>query len=555
MTYNRPKRLFSIPVVAAFGCAGMLVVAAAGPVVVENGSFTEKKTGAQFFPVGFNYVDLRTNEVGNVFHDTFNPNRYDSAIASTNLAEIAAGGFNTVRVFIETRVGPSGVALTSTSTELSPGYMLAVADFLEQAHTHGIYVLITFESFPWTTRYAAYVYDVPNIEWNNTGYLNPGHIAAKRLYMADFIQKLTELVPDRMVDTVFAFDPQNEACHYLSAPPFSLSSGTVTPANGITYDLSSTSNKVQLADEMAVYWTDQMAEEIHLQAPGALVDINVFTYHAVGRSIGDFSLYGTTNAYDWRDRYPFRPEALAASDADLMDIHFYTGNSTDLQNDLASIEFDEVTTAWNAVGRPMIVGEFGAFKSAFPVLSGAALWKRAETDVFAAKGFQGWLYWTYDIDPQEQLWNAKSDSGEIFDAMVEAAKANYFGYPAPADDSDGDGMPDNWEAIHFLWSLSQGAEDDFDSDGMLNRAEYLAGTLPNDSGSKFVIVDKQINGPDVQIEWSTVSGKTYQLMRTESLSEPCWSAVGAPTAGTGSTVFNSIPDTADQAFYKVRVNR
>jgi len=262
-----------------------------GPVVVETGGFTEKKTGAQFFPVGFNYVDLRTNDVGNVFHDTFNPNRYDSATVSFNLAEIAAAGFNTVRVFTETAVGASGVALSPTDSELSPEYMQSVADFLEQAHAHGIYVVITFEGFPWTTRYAAYVDSVPNVEWMNPGYLNPGYIAAKRVYMRDFIQSLRQLAPDRLVDTVLAFDPQNECCHYLSAPPFSLSSGTVTPANGITYDLAT--DKVQLADDMAVYWTDQMAEEIHMQAPGVLVDANVFTYDAVWRSIGDFSLYGT----------------------------------------------------------------------------------------------------------------------------------------------------------------------------------------------------------------------------------------------------------------------
>ena len=550
MTFKKPKRLFFLPV-AVFGCAGILAVATAGPVVVENGGFTDKKTGAQFFPVGFNYVDLRTNDDVDVFHDTYNPNRYDSATASAKLSEIAAGGFNTVRVFTETKVGPSGVALTSSDTELSPGYMQSVADFLEQARAHGIYVLITFESFPWTTRYAAYVDSVPNVEWMNTGYLNPGHIAAKRLYMADFIQKLYELAPDRMADTVMAFDPQNEVCHYLSAPPFSLSSGSVTPANGITYDLAT--DKVQLADEMAVYWTDQMAEEIHLQAPGALVDINVFTYHAVGRSIGDFSLYGTTNAYDWRDRYPFRPEALAASGADLLDLHFYTGNATDLQNDLNSIEFSATSNAWNAVGKPMIVGEFGAFKFAFPVLSGAALWKRAETDIYAANGFQGWLYWTYDSDPQEQLWNAKSGSGEIFDAMEEGAKVNYFGYPTPADDSDGDDLPDSWEISSF-WTLAHGANDDPDGDGIANRAEYLAGTHPNLSTSKFEIVGGQADGTDVWVQWSTVSGKTYQLMRTESLADPCWSAVDDPVDGTGSPVSRTVSDGANQGFYKVRVN-
>ena len=534
------------------GCMGLLAASAiGGPVAVENGGFTVRETGAQFFPVGFNYIDLRTNEVGTLLHDTFSPNRYDDATVSSNLAEIAAAGFNTVRVFIDSGVGTNGVVLTAMDTELSPGYMQSLAGFLEQAHAHGIYVVITFNVFPATVRYYALGDTVANVEGLNIAYLNPGYIAAKRLYMRDFIQALDQLASDRVADTVFAFDPQNEATHYIDNPPFVLSSGTVTPANGVTYNLAT--DKVRLADEMAVYWMDQMAEEIHLQAPGVLADINMFTYAAVGRSIGDFQMYGTTNAYDWRDRYPFRPEALAASGADLLDLHFYTANATDLQDDLDSIEFPAVSNAWNAVGKPMIVGEFGAFKDVL-TLNQAVSWKRDEVDVFAEKGFQGWLYWTYNTDIQIRLWNAKSGGGVLFDALEAGAKENYFGYPPAADDSDGDALPDSWEISSF-WTLAHGANDDPDGDGVANRAEYLAGTHPNNSGSIFTLTGGQADGTEVQVGWSTVSGKNYQLMRSESLMVPSWSVAGLPVSGTGSDASTTVPDDANQGFYKVRANR
>lgn len=183
------------------------------------GHFTDPGTGAQFHPVGFNYSDLRQLTNGVLWHDNFNPGRYDEVLVSSNLADIAASGFNTVRVFIDNTAGP-GVVLSSSSTNLSPVYMQNVASFLE------------------------------------------------------------------------------------------------------------------LADEMAVYWVDQLAEVVHEEAPGSRVDVNVFTYAAVERSIGDFSLHGV----GWKDRYPFRPQALAASNADILDIHVYTADNTALQIDLLSIE-------------------------------------------------------------------------------------------------------------------------------------------------------------------------------------------------------------------------
>ena len=47
-------------------------------------------------------------------------------------------------------------------------------------------------------------------------------------------------------------------------------------------------------------------------------------------------------------------------------------------------------------------------------------------------------------------------------------------------DTDSDGLPDPWE-YQFFGSLTQTAAADADADGRSNQAEYLQGTLPNDS--------------------------------------------------------------------------
>ena len=54
--------------------------------------------------------------------------------------------------------------------------------------------------------------------------------------------------------------------------------------------------------------------------------------------------------------------------------------------------------------------------------------------------------------------------------------------PVDPEDTDGDGLNDEWELDHF-GDLSQGGTNDFDSDLFSNAAEQDLGTLPNDAGS------------------------------------------------------------------------
>ena len=44
-------------------------------------------------------------------------------------------------------------------------------------------------------------------------------------------------------------------------------------------------------------------------------------------------------------------------------------------------------------------------------------------------------------------------------------------------DTDEDGVDDHWEILHF-GDLSQGADGDFDGDGLTNLEEFLLGTNP-----------------------------------------------------------------------------
>jgi hypothetical protein len=152
--------------------------------------------------------------------------------------------------------------------------------------------------------------------------------------------------------------------------------------------------------------------------PGILINVNVFTFAAVGRTgPGDFH----SAQAGWRNRVPFRPLAIARSKADMIDVHFYLATLERYRHDLASIEFEELQEAAAAAGKPLIVGEFGMFKDQFGGdFQAACRFLRDEWLPELNRDWHGWLYWTYDTDEQPRLWNAAHSDFAIFKILAGA---------------------------------------------------------------------------------------------------------------------------------------
>jgi endo-1,4-beta-mannosidase len=119
-------------------------------------------------------------------------------------------------------------------------------------------------------------------------------------------------------------------------------------------------------------------------------------------------------------RFPARPLALAKSKADYLDIHLYSTDADSLAADLKSVEFDEVRGACTKAKKPIIMGEFGAFKANFSTASAAAQAMASHLKWTREAGFSGFLYWTYDTDEQIRLWNALSGEGQIMKTLSAA---------------------------------------------------------------------------------------------------------------------------------------
>ena len=122
-------------------------------------------------------------------------------------------------------------------------------------------------------------------------------------------------------------------------------------------------------------------------------------------------------------------------------------------------------------------------------------------------------------------------------------------------DTDGDGLPDDWERQYF-GTLAYGPNDDRDHDGMNNLAEYLAGTNPNDSNSKLALA-LRITGTNAILTWQSGSNATLYLQRLRLLDPgSAWLDIltnPAPTPTSGS--YNDQLGTNAMQFYRIKATR
>ncbi|MFC1498808.1 cadherin-like domain-containing protein [Verrucomicrobiota bacterium] len=155
-------------------------------------------------------------------------------------------------------------------------------------------------------------------------------------------------------------------------------------------------------------------------------------------------------------------------------------------------------------------------------------------------------------------------------SVVEWPKA-VGGGDGPAD-SDGDGMPDIWEALYGLNSTSNDASADADGDGLSNLNEYYAGTAPDDTNSIFKIIKHsghdanefgsliQALSSDAEIKLMWLGGTNgstndYIIYRSTSLVDGAWGqATNYPrtnASGTNVWVDTEVSNDWLNIFYKI----
>jgi hypothetical protein len=119
-------------------------------------------------------------------------------------------------------------------------------------------------------------------------------------------------------------------------------------------------------------------------------------------------------------------------------------------------------------------------------------------------------------------------------------------------DSDGDGIPDAWEAAYnFGTNNVADAALDPDGDGMKNWQEFVAGTDPTNSLS-YLKIDSLTADTSSIITFGIVSNKTYTVEFTDELAPGSWSKLAdftaSPSNGTESV---QDPNYVAGRFYRL----
>ena len=121
-------------------------------------------------------------------------------------------------------------------------------------------------------------------------------------------------------------------------------------------------------------------------------------------------------------------------------------------------------------------------------------------------------------------------------------------------DTDGDGIPDAWEAQYFTNLTTAGSATDSDGDGMSDRNEFLAGSAPNDSNS--LLKATSVSGGAIAgtlVQWQSHSNKSYVISRSENLPTG-FTGIGSNIAATPPlNVYTDSVSTNALRAYRIEV--
>ena len=371
------------------------------PIQIAGTGFVDALTGAAFVPRGANY--LTRVQVGGGYQDrTLSPAVFDREATADDFDALAARGYNTVRVFLDScSSGPDCIG-NPDGDGLNPEFLDTIVEFMELAAEKEIFVLFTSNDLPGDGGYWA-ISNRDNEEGVFPGYRNSHYLTASGeeaavTYWNDLLDGLVERKAP--FEVVLAWSILNEQWMFTDQPPLSLASGEVETKTG-TYDMGSADDKRQMVIDATRSYFAAVAEVIREHDPHGLVTSGFFSPQFPNPTGIGGSWYVDT------------APLVEESALDFFDFHAYPGED---------IPLSQIGENFGLPAeKPVIMGEYGAFIDRYPDIDNAALDLQEWVAQACEIGFEGWLYWEYNPAPRsvgDATWALTADDDFLLDALA-----------------------------------------------------------------------------------------------------------------------------------------
>ncbi len=365
--------------------------------------FYDRQGMTHFIPRGVNYAIL-VPVLDHYENRLFAAGFYDHKRTQADFASLAAAGYNTVRIVVDGCTSGDSCIGVANGQGMNLAYLDNIADLMSVAKENHLFLLMASQGLPDLGGYAT----AGNREsgtlfapYRNSQLLTRAGIDATKLYWADLLVGLA--IRQAPFDVILGWELLDEGYYEYDKPPFSLREGTVTPANGKTYDMYMLAQKQALATDSMRYYINQVRQTIITYDPTALVTMG---------------LIAPDKPNEWREgdnRYLVTGDLLSLSTLDFFDLHTDPG---------VGLSMDEAVQNFGLgahVSKPVVMGEVGASTWAYPQATTGAIavqdWIAASCD----KGFSGWLYSNYYPSPAglaDVDWGCVDEHGALLNALA-----------------------------------------------------------------------------------------------------------------------------------------
>lgn len=372
-------------------------------MVGGQAEFYDVSTSRTYTPRGVNLITLVPAENGQLQDRSLAVGVYHHDDIATIFERLHTRGFNTVRMFLDTCQGGAECLTQPGQSGLNPAVLDNIVDATRLAATNGIALLLTSNDIPDDGGYGAQANAGANDQfagYRNAHMLTSQGVAAASRYWHDVVAGLLD--HGVALSGVLGWELLNEQWLFEEQPPLSLSSGTVTTANGHSYTMASLQEKRQMVADGVAYYIAQVGSQIRALDSRALVTMGFFMpAFADGRTISP----------GW---YTDVKPLLAHAALDFFDLHAYPGGYS-IADQASNFGIRDYTA------KPLLMGEVGAFMNTYSSMTTAAPAVQQWIATSCQYHFAGWLYWAYRTSPSgvgDATWSFEQDGGAMLDALA-----------------------------------------------------------------------------------------------------------------------------------------